>query len=86
MQQRAGNRKALALAARQIGRIGLDGEIKTGFLRAYEIRDACAFERVPQGIVAGMGVGHEQVLAHRAREQVAARAYERDGMRQRLGR
>lgn len=75
MQQGAGQRQTLPLAAGQVaaalGQLGVQA-----ILAAQEICEVDLFQRAPQCAVVSVGCGHPQVVCHRTLEQVAAQADE----------
>ena len=79
MQQRARHGDALALAAGKIRRILFDAHVESLRMGIHHIEHMGACERIAQFALQGAGARHQQILAQRACEEVAARADDRDG-------
>ena len=90
MQERAGDGDALALAAGQVGGIGLNRHVQSVRLCVHEGGNARLLERGPQMGVHGIrrirnlviGQGHQKILAQCARKQMAAGTNHSDGSSQ----
>ena len=87
MQERAGDGDALALAAGQVGGIGLNRHVQSVRLRVHEIGNARLLECGPQTGVHGIrrirnlviGQGNQKILAQCDRKQMAAGTNHSDG-------
>ena len=74
MQQCARHGDALALASRKIRRILLDAHVEPLQMRVHHVEHMGARERIAQFSVGGIRTRHQQIVAQRAGEEVAARA------------
>ena len=85
VQQGACHGEALALAAGEVRALGADGSVQAA-AATHEIIDAAAAERLPQLVVACPGACHQQVRAHGAGKEEAAKAHVGHRVAQAFGR
>ena len=85
MQQGACHGEALALATREVRALGADGGVQAA-AATHEIVDTAAAESLPQLIVVCPGAGHQQVRAHGAGKEEAAKAHVGHRVAQAFGR
>ena len=85
VQQGACHGEALALAAGEVRALGADGGVQAA-AATHEIVDAAAAERLPQLVVACPGACDQQVRAHGAGKEEAAKAHVGHRLAQAFGR